>query len=126
MNPWTDSEQNTARWTSTGLGILDITVGEGAELTKGQTATMNYTGWLLDGTCFDSSVDPAFGHVEPFATRIPGQVIAGWNEGTLGMKVGGKRKLYLPPDLAYGGRGAGRTIGPNATLVFEIELVGVK
>jgi len=124
--PWRPDEEAQSTMTDSGLKITDLVVGEGAELTKGKTATVNYSGWLMDGTPFDSNVDPSFGHVQPFSTKIPGQVIAGWNEGLLGMKVGGKRKLQIPPDMAYGPRGAGGVIGPNATLVFEIELTDVK
>lgn len=124
--PWRPDEEAQSTVTDTGLKITDLVVGDGAELTKGKTATMNYTGWLMDGTCFDSNVDPSFGHVQPFTTRIPGGVIEGWNQGLIGMKVGGKRKLQIPPDMAYGSRGAGGVIGPNATLVFEVELTDVR
>jgi FKBP-type peptidyl-prolyl cis-trans isomerase len=105
-----------------GLKIEDEVVGSGAELTSGKTAVVHYTGWLQDGTKFDSSKDRG----QPFTTKIPGQVIQGWNQGMLGMKVGGKRKLTIPPDLGYGARGAGGVIPPNATLVFEVELIDVK
>jgi FKBP-type peptidyl-prolyl cis-trans isomerase len=105
-----------------GLKIEDQVVGSGAELTSGKTAVVHYTGWLEDGTKFDSSKDRG----QPFTTKIPGQVIQGWNQGMLGMKVCGKRKLTIPAELGYGARGAGGVIPPNATLIFEVELIDVK
>ena len=102
----------------------DITVGTGAEATPGKTVTVNYTGWLTDGTKFDSSLDAGR---TPFSFKLgAGSVIPGWDQGVVGMKVGGKRKLTIPPDLGYGSRGAGGVIPPNATLVFDVELLGVK
>jgi peptidylprolyl isomerase len=113
--------------TSSGLQITDITVGTGATPRSGQTCVMHYTGWLYEngqkGKKFDSSVDRG----EPFEFPI-GQkrVIAGWDEGVASMKVGGKRTLIIPPALGYGARGAGGVIPPNATLMFDVELLGVK
>ncbi|HEY3874170.1 MAG TPA: FKBP-type peptidyl-prolyl cis-trans isomerase [Candidatus Kapabacteria bacterium] len=109
-----------------GLKYIDQQIGTGAQVQSGQTVSVNYTGMLPDGTKFDSNVDPNFHHVEPFTTQIPGQVIQGWNEGILGMKVGGKRRLICPPNLAYGQRGYPPTIPANATLVFDVELLSTK
>jgi len=108
--------------TPSGLIIEDVTVGEGAAAATGQKVTVHYTGWLTNGTQFDSSKD----RNDPFVFPLGGgRVIKGWDEGVQGMKVGGKRKLTIPPALGYGARGAGSTIPPNATLVFEVELLGV-
>jgi FKBP-type peptidyl-prolyl cis-trans isomerase len=105
------------------LKIEDLNVGTGAEAVAGKTLSVQYTGWLTNGTKFDSSVDRG----QPFSFALgAGQVIQGWDKGVAGMKVGGKRKLTIPPDLGYGARGAGRVIPPNATLVFEVELLGVR
>ena len=109
--------------TASGLKYTDIKVGTGAEAKAGQTASVHYTGWLTDGKKFDSSKD----RNQPFPFRLgAGQVIKGWDEGVQGMKVGGTRKLTIPADLGYGARGAGGVIPPNATLVFEVELLDVK
>ena len=108
--------------TSSGLIIEDIVAGDGAVATAGQSVTVHYTGWLTNGTKFDSSKD----RDDPFVFPLGGgRVIKGWDEGVQGMKVGGKRKLTIPPDLGYGTRGAGGVIPPNATLVFEVELLAV-
>ncbi|MEB3200353.1 MAG: FKBP-type peptidyl-prolyl cis-trans isomerase [Synechococcaceae cyanobacterium] len=107
--------------TPSGLRILDQVIGEGAEAVKGQVVTVNYRGTLANGKEFDSSYGRG-----PF--RFPlggGRVIKGWDEGVAGMRVGGKRRLVIPPDLAYGERGAGGVIPPNATLTFEVELLEV-
>src|SRR5512139_859367 len=108
---------------------IDLQEGTGLTATSGQTATVNYTGWLYSadapenkGTKFDSSIGRG-----PFSFKLGGgQVIRGWDQGVQGMKVGGQRRLVLPPDFAYGARGAGGVIPPNATLVFDVELLGVK
>jgi FKBP-type peptidyl-prolyl cis-trans isomerase FkpA len=112
---------------SSGLQTKDIKVGTGASPKLGQICVMHYTGWLyqngVKGKKFDSSVDRG----EPFEFPIgQGQVIAGWDKGVASMKVGGKRTLIIPPELGYGARGAGGVIPPNATLLFEVELLGVK
>jgi len=113
--------------TSSGLQIIDTKPGTGASPKSGQTVIVHYTGWLYDngakGKKFDSSVD----RNEPFSFPIgQGQVIKGWDEGVLSMKIGGKRTLIIPPALGYGARGAGGVIPPNATLMFDVELLGVK
>ena len=108
--------------TPSGLLIEELVVGGGAAAAAGQKVSVHYTGWLTDGTKFDSSKDRG----EPFAFPLGrGQVIRGWDEGVAGMKIGGKRKLTIPPSLGYGSRGAGGVIPPNATLVFEVELLGI-
>jgi FKBP-type peptidyl-prolyl cis-trans isomerase len=110
--------------TADGLEYWDIKTGTGAVATKGQTVTVHYTGWLAsNGKKFDSSVD----RNEPFQFPLgEGQVIKGWDEGVAGMKVGGKRQLRIPPSLGYGAEGAGGAIPPNATLIFDVELLKVK
>ncbi len=109
--------------TSSGLQYQDIVVGTGASPQKGQTAVVHYTGWLADGRKFDSSKDRG----QPFSFPVGmGRVIKGWDEGVATMKVGGKRKLIIPPSLGYGAQGAGGVIPPNATLTFEVELLDVK
>lgn len=109
--------------TNTGLKYTDEKVGDGAEPKSGQTVTVHYTGTLPEGKKFDSSRD----RNQPFSFTIGiGQVIKGWDEGVLTMKVGGKRKLTIPPELGYGSRGAGGVIPPNATLIFDVELIDVK
>ena len=113
--------------TPSGLQIVDTKVGTGASPKTGQICVMHYTGWLYDngakGKKFDSSVDRG----QPFEFAIgKQQVIAGWDEGVATMKIGGKRTLIIPPSLGYGARGAGGVIPPNATLIFDVELLGVK
>jgi len=100
----------------------DLVVGTGAAAASGQKVTVHYTGWLTNGTKFDSSKDRGDPFVFPLGR---GQVIKGWDQGVQGMKVGGKRKLTIPPEMGYGSRGAGGVIPPNATLIFEVELLGV-
>jgi FKBP-type peptidyl-prolyl cis-trans isomerase FkpA len=113
--------------TASGLQISDSVVGTGASPKTGQTCVMHYTGWLyqngVKGKKFDSSLDRG----QPFEFPIgTGRVIPGWDEGVATMKVGGKRTLIIPPALGYGERGAGGVIPPNATLIFDVELLGVK
>lgn len=118
----TDAKALAAK-SGTKLGIEDTTVGSGAIAQKGKTVKVHYSGFLLDGKKFDSSLD----RNEPFTFTLgAGQVIAGWDQGFDGMKVGGKRKLYIPSDMAYGERGAGNVIPPNTPLFFEVELLGVE
>ena len=113
--------------TSSGLGIIDTKVGTGPSPKPGQTVVVHYTGWLYEGgkkgKKFDSSLDRG----QPFEFPIgKGQVIAGWDEGVATMKVGGKRTLIIPPSLGYGASGAGGVIPPNATLIFDVELLKIK
>ena len=106
--------------TDSGLKYEDLVAGDGAVAEAGQTVIVHYTGWLTDGSKFDSSVD----RNQPFRFLLgKGQVIRGWDEGVQGMKIGGKRKLTIPPQLGYGAAGAGGVIPPNATLVFDVELL---
>ena len=110
------------KMTDSGLKYEDLVEGEGAVAEAGQTVSVHYTGWLTDGNKFDSSVD----RNQPFEFALGrGMVIRGWDEGVQGMQVGGKRKLTIPPQLGYGARGAGGVIPPNASLVFEVELLGI-
>jgi peptidylprolyl isomerase len=119
--------QGKTMTTDSGLKIIDTTVGTGASPKTGQTCVMHYTGWLSEGGAkgkkFDSSVDRG----QPFEFPIGmKRVIGGWDEGVATMKVGGKRTLIIPPELGYGARGAGGVIPPNATLIFDVELLGIK
>ena len=115
------NNQENSKITESGLIIADIAVGEGDQAKQGQTVTVNYTGTLENGDQFDTSIGRA-----PFSFPLgAGRVIKGWDEGVVGMKVGGKRRLTIPPELGYGSRGAGNVIPPNATLIFEIELLKV-
>ena len=119
--------QERAMTTPSDLQIIDTTVGTGASPRTGQTCVMHYTGWLFEGGTkgkeFDSSVDRG----QPFEFPIGMQrVIGGWDEGVATMKVGGKRTLIIPPELGYGARGAGGVIPPNATLIFDVELLAIK
>ena len=105
-----------------GLEIEDQIIGNGDEAVAGQNVEVHYTGWLTDGTKFDSSHN----RNQTFSFKLgAGQVIAGWDQGVAGMKVGGTRKLTIPPDMGYGERGAGGVIPPNATLIFKVELISV-
>ena len=104
------------------LEIEDQIIGDGEEAMAGQTVEVHYTGWLTDGTKFDSSLD----RDQTFSFKLgAGQVIAGWDQGVAGMKIGGSRKLTIPPELGYGERGAGGVIPPGASLVFKVELIGL-
>ena len=127
--PFTAAAQTVGKTmtTSTGLQITDSKIGAGASPRPGQVCVMHYTGWLFQdgakGSKFDSSLDRG----QPFEFSIgQGQVIRGWDEGVASMKVGGKRTLVIPPELGYGARGAGGVIPPNATLIFDVELLAVK
>lgn len=108
--------------TPSGLKYVDLQTGTGAEAKAGQNVKVHYTGWLTTGAKFDSSVDRG----QPFSFPLgSGRVIRGWDEGVAGMRIGGRRKLTIPPELGYGSRGAGGVIPPNAELIFEVELLGV-
>jgi peptidylprolyl isomerase len=121
------AEPGDAVTTPSGLRIIDTKVGTGAMPKQGQTCVMHYTGWLYEngakGRKFDSSVDRGKPFEFPLGVH---RVIAGWDEGVATMKVGGKRTLIIPPELGYGSRGAGGVIPPNATLIFDVELLDVK
>ncbi len=122
----TKKESTTATSNAGGAAVTELKIeelkpGTGAEAKAGQPVSVHYTGWLTDGKKFDSSIDRG----QPFKFQLgAGQVIPGWDKGVVGMKVGGKRKLTIPPSMGYGAAGAGGVIPPNATLVFEVELLG--
>jgi len=129
LNPPSRAADGVAKMTETpsGLKYVDTKVGDGAAATSGKKVSVHYTGWLDNngekGRKFDSSVDRG----QPFQFNLGGgQVIKGWDEGVAGMKVGGKRTLTIPPTLGYGARGAGGVIPANATLIFDVELLGVQ
>jgi len=119
----TDNKDEQVVETATGLGYVDLVEGAGARPKTGDTVSVHYTGWLKSGTKFDSSVDRG----TPFEFPVgKGRVIKGWDEGVISMKVGGKRKLIIPAHLGYGDSGAGGVIPPGATLIFEVELLGIR
>ena len=127
VHPAGAQTQGKVMTTDSGLKIIDTTVGTGASPKAGQTCVMHYTGWLYEGGAkgkkFDSSVDRGSPFEFPIGMR---RVIGGWDEGVATMKVGGKRTLIIPPELGYGARGAGGVIPPNATLIFDVELLAIK
>ena len=117
------AEGNQEVTTPSGLKYVDQVVGTGEAAVVGKTVSVHYTGWLENGKKFDSSVDRG----QPFSFPLgAGRVIKGWDEGVQGMKIGGKRKLTIPSNLGYGPQGAGGVIPPNATLIFDVELLGVR
>ena len=119
----TEKEKEKSTTTPSGLKYVELKEGTGKTPTAGQTCVVHYTGWLESGKKFDSSVD----HGQPFSFPVGrGRVIRGWDEGVATMKVGGKRKLTIPPQLGYGDRGAGGAIPPGATLIFEVELLELR
>ena len=121
--PGASSTGGTVHKLASGLQYEDLVVGNGKMAEPGMNVSVHYTGWLTNGSKFDSSLDRG----EPFKFQLgAGAVIQGWDEGVKGMRIGGKRKLTIPPDLGYGSHGAGSVIPPNATLVFDVELLDVK
>lgn len=122
-NPKTMNTTTSNQGKSSKLKIEDLKIGRGVAVKSGDTILIHYRGTLTNGTEFDSS----YKRNEPFETAIGvGRVIEGWDKGVIGMKVGGKRKLTIPPDMGYGSQGAGDAIPPNSTLIFEVELMGIK
>jgi FKBP-type peptidyl-prolyl cis-trans isomerase FkpA len=122
-SPAQDKKEGKVVTTASGLKYEELKEGTGEAAKKGDKVEVHYTGWLKDGKKFDSSVDRG----QPFGFTLgAGMVIKGWDEGVQGIKVGGKRKLYIPPELGYGQRGAGGVIPPNADLIFEVELLRIK
>ncbi len=120
-------DQNTQNENASGLKITTLTEGTGQGAKAGDIVSVNYTGTFEDGTPFDSNVDPKFGHVEPFTLQIGvTRVIEGWQQGLVGMKVGEKRKLFIPWQLGYGAAGNPPAIPPKANLIFEVELLSIK
>jgi FKBP-type peptidyl-prolyl cis-trans isomerase len=118
-----DKKDSKVVTTDSGLKYEDLKEGTGDAAKKGDTVEVHYTGWLKDGTKFDSSLD----RKQPFSFKLgAGEVIKGWDEGVAGMKVGGKRKLIIPPELGYGKKGAGKAIPPDSELTFEVELLKIK
>ncbi len=124
LNPLSGKAAEEAMVTTpSGLQYVDLAIGSGREAHAGETAIVHYTGTLTDGKKFDSSKD----RNSPFSFRLgAGRVIKGWDEGVEGMKIGGIRKLVIPPQLGYGSRGAGAAVPPNATLIFEVELLDLR
>jgi FKBP-type peptidyl-prolyl cis-trans isomerase len=127
LNEYFKANNVKAEKTQTGLYYVIHSPGEGELIAKGQKASVNYTGKLLDGKMFDSNVDPSKGHVQPFEFNVGmGNVIPGWDEGIKLLKKGAKATLYIPSGLGYGTRGAGADITPNSCLIFDIEVLDVK
>lgn len=123
---WTPDEDANATVTPSGLKIITSTPGEGPEAAATNNVVVNYTGWLTNGTAFDSNTDPQFKHVEPFALNAPWGVIEGWKEGLVGMKKGEVRKLYIPANLAYGPQSPSPLIPANSDLIFQVEMLEIK